>query len=59
MLPLAGLTALASIVYGVSALRAPRASRTSALAATGIALAVAPILVVAVIVYAFATGGIE
>jgi hypothetical protein len=57
--PLAALTAGAALVHGVLGLRAPRTKASTVSAATGIALAVLPIVPVLFIAYLFATGGIE
>ena len=59
MLPLAAVTALASLVYGASGVRRPRMTTTTAIAVTGIALALVPILFAAFVAYEIATGGIE
>jgi hypothetical protein len=57
--PLAALTAGAALVYGVLGLREPRTQASAVSAATGIALAVLPIVIALFIAYELATGGVE
>ncbi len=59
VLPLAALSAVASVVYGAFAIRAPRTWDTTALVAIGFALVSVPVAAVAVIAYELATGGLE